>query len=86
MNAMHHYDIKVTLTTRTGSTREYDGLVAFIDDWRFFFSSGKENSDEEVFDKMVNALTALNEHKASLEIVRNGLAVKFNYDRFGLKK
>lgn len=86
MSAMHYYDIKVTLTTKTGATREYDGLVAFIDDWRFFFSSGRENSDEKIFDKMVDALTALNEHKASLEIVRNGLAVKFTYDLFGFKK
>lgn len=76
--------IEILLTAKeSNETKQFNKYEEFIENWRFWFSSGKPyKSDEETFAKMVESLKAFYKDDASLEILLNGLYVKMIFHRW----
>ena len=69
---------EITLTaTKTGEIKKFSTYENFIENWRFWFSSGMPSNDEKVFENTMNCLKILDVDSASLQIRRNGLIVEF---------
>lgn len=79
-------DVEVTVIAKSGETRVYKTYAEYRKDFRFFWSSGKENEHEEGtekhFEKIIQALRLVNEDDAKMESHRNGLTTIFTLKRW----
>lgn len=66
---------------KSGEIREF-GFEEFIEQIRFFWSSGAECSFEEKLEKMKLRLMEENEHGDAMETVYSGMVIKVIYYRF----
>ena len=76
--------IEILLTAKeSGEIKQFDKYEKFIENWRFWFASGKPyKSDEETFSQMVESLKAFYVDGATIEILLNGLYVKMIFHRW----
>lgn len=79
-------DVEVTVIARSGESRTYHTYAEYRKDFRFFWSSGQENTyedgTEKHFEKIIQALRVVNEDDAKLESHRNGLTTIFTFKKF----
>lgn len=74
--------IEVLLIPDTGMHKLYSDFSNFINDYRFWFSSGKPSSDEDLFNEIVKSLLSINVHDLSISIRRNGLNIYFTLKKW----
>lgn len=76
--------VEVNISTKDGkNVRTYDSMETFIDEWRFWHSSGEEYPEHEsVFNCIECQLNILNVDGSYMGLVRSGLKITFIYHKF----
>lgn len=75
--------LEINISTKDGkNVRTYDNTETFIDEWRFWHSSGKEcPEDESVFNCIECQLNIMDVDGAYMGLVRSGLKITFIYHK-----
>lgn len=74
--------ISVTATTRrTSELQHFPTYENFIQNYRFFISSGLVCSDEEHFNKIVEFLKSMDKDCLTVTTIRSGLNITFRYEK-----